>query len=78
MPPHNGIHDYARVRIVNAFGAERFTLLAKPAEGVVEKTFDLGVIGAASKAETDPLRLARGPGNRRDPAGHPSGSRCRV
>ena len=32
MPPHNGVHDHARVRIVYAFGAEKFTLLIEPAD----------------------------------------------
>jgi hypothetical protein len=32
MPPHNGVQDHARVRIVYAFGAEKFTLLIEPAD----------------------------------------------
>jgi hypothetical protein len=34
--------------------------------------------GEESKAETHLLRLSRDPGNKLDPAGHPSESRCRV
>ena len=36
MPPHNGVHDYVRVRIVNAFGTEKFPLLVEPADEFLE------------------------------------------
>jgi hypothetical protein len=32
MPPHDGVHDHARVRVFNAFGEEKFTFLVKPAD----------------------------------------------
>jgi hypothetical protein len=45
MPPHDGVHDYARVDVVNALGAEKFTLLVEPADESLEnakKSCDLG------------------------------------
>jgi len=35
MPPQNRVHDHARVRIVDALGAEKFRLLVEPADEFV-------------------------------------------
>jgi hypothetical protein len=75
MPPHDGVQDHARVRIVKASSAEKFTLLAKPADEFLQMLRSHSIrkaISAASKAGIRPLRSALDTGNRPGPDGHPS------
>jgi hypothetical protein len=50
MPSHHGVHDHARVRTVDAFGAEKFTLLGEPADEFLE------MLGGHSKSSVERLR----------------------
>ena len=77
MPSHNGIHDHARVRIVNALGAEKFPLLVEAADEFLEmsgQSFDLeGNQCRVQSGNSSPTQPGS-PG----PAGHLQENRCRF
>ena len=51
MPPHHGVHDHARIRIVDALGAEKFALLLEPADEFLEILKSHAIWKAISAAE---------------------------